>query len=86
MFHVRKLCYAGVLCALMCMAAVGEAHADTIVYSNFGPGMTSNTGIGYVVTGTNFFSGQVLAVRFTSTSNINFSSAQLAMLLINPSC
>lgn len=55
------------------------AKADIVIYSNFGPGMTYNSGTGYSVNGTNN-TGQVLAVRFTSTGNFTFTSAQLAMI------
>ena len=82
MSHFRKLCFALLLCTILCLASASQARADSVVFSNFGPGMTFNAGLVYRVSGTNTDNGQVIAVRFTSTSNTNFTSAQLAMVLL----
>ncbi len=80
MYPFRKLLFAALLCALLCVATAQKAQADTVIFSNFGPGMTFTNGV-YFVNGGN--TGQVLAVRFTSTGNFTFSSAQLALNLVS---
>ena len=64
------------------LAAASEARADAVVFSNFGPGMTFNTSTTWNVSGTNFFSGRVVAQSFTPSANFTFSSAQLAMGIV----
>lgn len=81
MFPLRKTLLTAFALLLLAFALDSTARADTIIFSNFGPSMTYNTTQGYGVTGDQSF-GQVVAVRFTSTGNFNFTSAQLAMSYI----
>jgi hypothetical protein len=64
------------------LAATSEARADAVVFSNFGPGTTFNTSTAWNVSGTNIFSGRVVAQSFTPSDNFTFSSAQLAMGIV----
>lgn len=60
-----------------------EARADTIVFSNFGPGMTFNELQGIAVTGSGDpLGGSIPALAFTPSETFTFSSAQLAMNLV----
>ena len=60
-----------------------EARADTVVFSNFGPGMTFNELQGVGVTGSGDPLGGVIpAYAFTPSETFTFSSAQLAMNLV----
>jgi hypothetical protein len=66
------------LTLLFIAVGAGAARADTVIFSNFGPGMSFNPNSGLVVSGSGDSSPQVVAQGFTSTGNFNFSSAQLA--------
>jgi hypothetical protein len=77
----RKIFLAS-LTVLVLGLSVTAARADTVVFSNFGPGMTFNTTQGYLINPAGATPPQTIAHRFTSTSNINFTSAQLALGLI----
>lgn len=81
MFPLRKTLLTAFALLILAFALDSTARADTVIFTNFGPGMTYNTTQGYGITGDQSF-GQVLAVRFTSTGNFNFTSAQLAMSYI----
>lgn len=60
-----------------------EARADTVVFSNFGPGMTFNELQGFAVTGSGDpLGGAIAALAFTPSGTFTFSSAQLAMNLV----
>lgn len=71
----------------------GLARADSIVFSNYGPGMTfdTNPNDAYFVTGSSFpatcpnsspcVTSQVLAVQFTPSANYDFTSAQTPVFL-----
>ena len=68
-----------VVAAVLALASASAARADQIIFSNFGPGMTFDTNHGYTVAGSNALGTSVVANRFTATSNLSFSSAQLAL-------
>lgn len=61
-----------------------EARADTVVFSNFGPGMTFNQLQGFAVSGSGGPppGGSIAAQAFTPSATFTFSSAQLAMNLV----
>ena len=60
-----------------------DARADTVVFSNFGPGMTFNQLQGFGVLGSDDpHGGGIAAVEFTPSQTVTFSSAQLAMNLV----
>jgi hypothetical protein len=65
------------------LAAAGEARADAVVFSNFGPGTTFDTNHGYTVAGSATNTANVVANSFTVASNVNFTSAQLALGLVS---
>ena len=60
-----------------------EARADTVVFSNFGPGMTFSQNQGFNVSGSNLFGGVIPAHAFTPSETFSFTRAQLAMTLID---
>ncbi len=68
-----------VIAAVLALATAGAARADQIIFSNFGPGMTFDANHGYTVAGSSALGTQVIANRFTATSNLSFSTAQLAL-------
>ena len=72
----RKLFLISLTLLLLSLGA-GVARADTVVFSNFGPGMTFNTNIAWNIGSSS--PPFVRANRFTATSNLNFSSAQLPL-------
>lgn len=60
-----------------------DTRADTVVFSNFGPGMTFNELQGFAVTGSgDSLGGAIAAVAFTPSATFTFSSAQLPMNLV----
>src|SRR6202022_3677336 len=74
-----KLLFTVVIAAVLAFASAGAARADQIIFSNFGPGMTFDTNHGYTGAGSSALGTSVMANRFTATSNLSFSSAQLAL-------
>jgi hypothetical protein len=78
-----KRLFAIVIAAVLPLAAAGAARGDQIIFSNFGPGMTFDTNRGYTIGGSGSPAPSVIANRFTATSNLAFSSAQLALGFIN---
>ncbi len=79
MWIFPKLLLTIVIAAVLAIATAGETRADQIIFSNFGPGMTFDTGHGYTIGGSLAPAPSVIANRFTATSNMTFSSAQLAL-------
>lgn len=77
-----KLLFA-IVVAFGLQAAAGEARADEIIFSNFGPGMTFNTSTGWNVSGANVFGGRVVAQSFSPLTGFTFSNAQLAIGIID---
>src|SRR5215213_4206913 len=81
MLHFTKSLCTILIGVWLLLFIASEARADTIVFSNFGPGMTFNQTQGLSVTGSNLF-GDIPAHAFTPSQTVTFSSAQLAMLLV----
>ncbi|MGH9327829.1 MAG: PEP-CTERM sorting domain-containing protein [Terriglobia bacterium] len=96
--HVRKLtgkALSGVVVFVVALfLALGCAKAETIVYTNFGAGMSfdTNPANSYFVTGASFPStcppsnascvtAEVLGVQFTPTANYVFDDAQVPVFL-----
>jgi len=81
MLHFTKSLCTVLIGVWLVLFIASEARADTIVFSNFGPGMTFNQTQGISVTGSNLF-GDIPAQAFTPSQTVTFSSAQLATLLV----
>lgn len=81
MLHFTKSLCTILIGVWLLLFIASEARADTIVFSNFGPGMTFNQTQGLSVTASNLF-GDIPAHAFTPSQTVTFSSAQLAMLLV----
>ena len=81
MLHFTKSLCTILIGVWLLLFIASEARADTIVFSNFGPGMTFNQTQGVSVTASNLF-GDIPAQAFTPSQTVTFSSAQLAMLLV----
>ena len=81
MLHFTKSLCTILIGVWLLLFIASEARADTIVFSNFGPGMTFNQTQGVSVTASNLF-GDIPAHAFTPSQTVTFSSAQLAMLLV----
>jgi len=83
MLHFTKSLCTIVIGVWLLLFVASEARADTIVFSNFGPGMTFNQLQGIGVTGSgDVFGGFIPAYAFTPTETFTFSSAQLPMNLV----
>ena len=82
MLHFTKSLCSILIGVWLLLFIASEARADTIVFSNFGPGMTFNQTQGLAITGSNLFGGVIFAHAFTPSQTVTFSSAQLAMLLV----
>ncbi len=81
MLHFTKSLCTILIGVWLLLFIASEARADTIVFSNFGPGMTFNQTQGLAITGSNL-GGVIFAHAFTPSETVTFSSAQLAMLLV----
>ena len=82
MLHFTKSLCTVLIGVWLVLFIASEARADTIVFSNFGPGMTFNQTQGFAITGSNLFGGFIPAYAFTPTETFTFSSAQLPMNLV----
>jgi hypothetical protein len=82
MLHFTKSLCTILIGFFLLLFVTSEARADTIVFSNFGPGMTFNQTQGFAITASNLFGGVISAHAFTPSETVTFSSAQLAMLLV----
>ena len=82
MLHFTKSLCTILIGVWLLLFIASEARADTIVFSNFGPGMTFNQTQGLSITGSNLFGGVIFAHAFTPSETVTFSSAQVAMLLV----
>jgi hypothetical protein len=85
MLHFTKSLCTILIGVWLVLFIASEARADTVVFSNFGPGMTFNQSQGFAVTGSNIFGGVIPAHAFTPSETFTFSSAQLAMTLVQGS-
>lgn len=83
MLHFTKFLCTILIGVWLVLFIASEARADTVVFSNFGPGMTFNQNQGFAVTGSNLFGGVIPAHAFIPSQTFTFSSAQLAMTLID---
>src|ERR1044071_8178684 len=83
MLHFTKSLCTILIGVWLLLFIASEARADTIVFSNFGPGMTFNQlqGVGVLGSG-DPLGGSIPAYAFTPSETFTFSSAQLAMNLI----
>ncbi|HJP93007.1 MAG TPA: PEP-CTERM sorting domain-containing protein [Pyrinomonadaceae bacterium] len=82
MLHFTKSLCTILIGAWLLLFIASEARADTVVFSNFGPGMTFNELQGFAITGSNLLGGAIPALAFTPSGTFTFSSAQLAMNLV----
>lgn len=82
MLHFTKSLCTILIGVWLVLFTASEARADTVVFSNFGPGMTFNQTQGLAITGSNLFGGVIFAHAFTPSETVAFSSAQVAMLLV----
>ena len=82
MLHFTKSLCTILIGVWLLLFIASEARADTIVFSNFGPGMTFNQTQGFAISGSNLFGGVISAHAFTPSETVTFSSAQVAMLLV----
>jgi len=82
MLHFTKFLCTILIGVWLVLFIASEARADTVVFSNFGPGMTFNQNQGFAVAGSNLLGGVIPAHAFTPSETFTFSSAQLAMTLI----
>jgi hypothetical protein len=83
MLHFTKSLYTILIGVGLVLFIASEARADTVVFSNFGPGMTFNELQGVGVTGSGDpLGGAIPAYAFTPSGTFTFSSAQLAMNLV----
>ena len=82
MLHFTKSLCTILIGVWLLLFMASEARADTIVFSNFGPGMTFNQTQGLAITGSNLFGGVIFAHAFTPSQTVTFSSAQLPMNLV----
>lgn len=78
MVHFTKTLCTTLIAVLLVLFAVSEARADTVVFSNFGPGMTFADS-GFTVLAGNVTGTQIPAVAFTPSGSFTFSSAQVAV-------
>ena len=83
MLHFTKFLFTILIGVWLVLFIASEARADTVVFSNFGPGMTFTQNSGFNVTGSNLFGGVIPAHAFTPSQTFTFSSAQLAMTLLD---
>jgi PEP-CTERM motif len=84
MLHFTKSLCTILIGTWLVLFIASEARADTVVFSNFGPGMTFNPNAGLTTSGSNIIFGAVTpAQAFTPSETVTFSSAQLAMGIIN---
>src|ERR1051325_4174442 len=83
MLHFTKSLCTILIGVWLLLFIASEARADTVVFSNFGPGMTFNQlqGVGVLGSG-DPLGGSIPAYAFTPSETFTFSSAQLAMNLI----
>ena len=81
MLHFTKSLCTILIGVWLLLFIASEARADTVVFSNFGPGMTFNQTQGVSVTASNLF-GDIPAQAFTPSQTVTFSSAQLPMNLV----
>jgi len=82
MLHFTKSHYTVLFGICLVLLFASESRADTVVFSNFGPGMTFDTNRGVSVQGINA-GGQIPAYAFTPSGTFTFNSAQLAMGLVH---
>ncbi len=77
--QIQKTAFWAGLVALAAIVSAGAARAGAItIFTNFGPGQSFNTAIGYVVSGAS--SGdQVVAMPFTAGSTADLADAVLAL-------
>ncbi len=71
---------------MLLLIAAGQALADQVVFSNFGPGMSYNQApnSAWIVSGSTSGNGTVvIASQFTPTADITFTSAQVALRSFN---
>ena len=79
MLHVTKSLCTILIGVWLVLFIASDARADTVVFSNFGPGMTFNTNTGITIDGGNLFRVTIPAVAFTPSESVTFSSALVAI-------
>ena len=79
MLHVTRSLCTILIGVWLVLFTANEARADTVFFSNFGPGMTFNTNTGYNINGNNMFGTQIPSVGFTPTESFTLSSAVLGV-------
>lgn len=83
MLHFTKSLCTILLGVWLVLLFASESRADTVVFSNFSPGMTFDINRGISVQGGNVFGGQVPAYAFTPSETVIFNSAHLAMGILD---
>ena len=79
MLHFTKTLCTSLIAVWLVLFVVSEARADTVVFSNFGPGMSFVTDSGFTVIASNVSGVQIPAVAFTPSGDFIFTSAQLGV-------
>lgn len=78
----KKFVFGPALLTLLCLATTPRARADSVVFSNFGPGMTFQMqGFAILENIPTLGRHQAFAERFTSKADFTFTSANLALFL-----
>ncbi|HEY6120583.1 MAG TPA: PEP-CTERM sorting domain-containing protein [Pyrinomonadaceae bacterium] len=76
----QRLFFTSFSLALLCLVATQQARADSVVFSNFGPGMTFQDTSSRAVNAFTSTIGTVQAARFTSAGNFTFTSANVPLI------